>query len=340
MAIRAEKMKKWLAIVVITGILFGLAEGRSFADDSESGAGKADYEADRYDFSFVWMSDTQYYSKTFHRYFRDNVAWIRDNRDKLKIRYVMHTGDIVDEGDKIGQWIEADRNMKVLDDTGIPYGVLAGNHDAGRISGYDLYRRGFGEDRFKHRPTYGGSYQNNRGHFDLLSAAGHDFIIVYMSWSFGDAEIAWMNQVLKRYPNRKAMLCFHEYLLVSGERSPIGDRVFESVVLPNKNVFAILSGHHHDAEIKIDPVDDDGDGKADRSVYQMMADYQNAVDGGLGYIRLLQFDARSGKLHVKTYSPTLNDYNYYDPIAYPGKDEFTLDLNPDLTPTAASVTTD
>ncbi|OMF22065.1 hypothetical protein BK133_27285 [Paenibacillus sp. FSL H8-0548] len=283
---------------------------------------------DPYDFSFVWMSDTQYYSETYFKYYRDNVAWIRDHEIDNKIKYVIHTGDIVDESDKEYQWIEADKNMKVLDDAKIPYGVLAGNHDVDHQKGsYTDYWKWFGDDRFKDQPTFGGSYKNNMGHYDLISAGGNDFIIVYMGWGLGDAEIDWMDKVVKQYPNRKAILALHEYLLVSGNRAPIADKVYERVVVPNKNVFATLSGHYHDAELKQDAIDDDGDGSADRTVYQMLADYQGAEDGGLGYMRLMQFDMKNNKLHIKTYSPTLDDYNYYDPKEFPGKDEFSLDLD-------------
>jgi predicted phosphodiesterase len=285
---------------------------------------------DPYDFSFVWMSDTQYYSETYHKYYRDNVKWIVDNLDEQKIRYVIHTGDIVDEADQEYQWIEADTNMKVLDDAGVPYGVLAGNHDVDHQKGtYDEYWKWFGEDRFVNQPTFGGSYKNNMGHYDLISAGGNDFIIVYMGWGLADEEIEWMNQVVKAHPNHKAILAMHEYLLVSGNRAPIADKVYEEVALPNPNVFATLSGHYHDAELKTDEVDDDGDGKADRKVYQMLADYQGGPDGGQGYMRLMQFDMANDKLHIKTYSPTLNDYNFYDPAEYPTKDEFSLDLNLD-----------
>lgn len=70
----------------------------------------------------------------------------------------------------------------------------------------------------------------------------------------------------------------------------------------------------------------------------MLADYQGAEEGGLGYIRLLQFDVANNKLRVKTYSPYLDDYNYYDEDEYPGKDEFVLDL--DLQPVTKRVATD
>lgn len=294
---------------------------------------------DPYDFSFVWMSDTQYYSQSYPYIYQQNVKWIAENKDNINLKYVIHTGDIVDKNYQEYQWEEADKDMKVLEDANIPYGVLAGNHDVGHQNNdYTNYWRFFGEDRFKDMPTFGGSYDNNRGHYDLVSANGNDFIIVYMGWGLADKEIEWMNEVVAKYPERKAILALHEYLLVSSNRAPIADKIFEKVVKPNKNVIAALSGHYHDAELKVDALDDNGDGIPDRNVYQILADYQGAEQGGLGYIRLMQFDMKNNKLHMKTYSPYLDDYNYYDPNEFPGKDEFSLDL--DLQPKTKLVATD
>ncbi|WP_248929574.1 S-layer homology domain-containing protein [Paenibacillus hamazuiensis] len=292
-----------------------------------------------YDFSFVWMSDTQYYSESYPYIYEDIVKWIADNKESNKIKYVIHTGDIVDEADKPIQWQRANDNMKVLENAGIPYGVLAGNHDvAGKQGAYDNYWQYFGEDRFKSQLTFGESIDNNRGHYDLVSSDGNDFIFIYMGWGIRDSDIDWMNEVLAKYPDRKAVLNFHEFLLVSGNRAPIADKIFEQVVKKNKNVFAVLSGHYHDAELLVDELDDNGDGVGDRKVYQMLADYQGGPEGGQGYIRLLQFDIANNKMHVKTYSPYMDDYNYYDPAEFPGKDEFSLDV--DLTPKTKRVATD
>lgn len=297
---------------------------------------------DPYDFSFVWMSDTQYYSQSFPQIYQKIVGWVADNKDKINLKYVIHTGDIVDKSYQDYQWQEADKDMKVLEDAGISYGVLAGNHDVGhQDNDYTKYWEYFGESRFKKMPTFAGSYENNRGHYDLVSAGGNDFIIVYMGWGLGDKEIDWMNEVVAKYPERKAILCLHEYMLVSNNRAPIADKIYEKVVKPNKNVFATLSGHYHDSQLKVDEIDDNGDKIPDRKVYQMLADYQGAPEGGLGYIRLMQFDMKNNKLHIKTYSPYLDKYNYYDPVEDPkylGKDEFSLDL--DLQPTTKRVATD
>lgn len=117
-------------------------------------------------------------------------------------------------------------------------------------------------------------------------------------------------------------LNFHEYLLVSGNRSPIGDKIYEKVVVPNKNVIAVLCGHYHDSETLISEIDDDKDGTPDRKVYQILADYQGGPEGGQGFMRLLHVNPVENKIYVKTYSPYLNKYNYYDSATYPGKDEF------------------
>lgn len=42
----------------------------------------------------------------------------------------------------------------------------------------------------------------------------------------------------------------------------------------------VLSGHYHNAMKKTDALDDDGDGKPDRLVHQILTDYQDGPEGG------------------------------------------------------------
>ncbi len=283
---------------------------------------------DEYDYTFVWMSDTQYYSESYPYIFEKQTNWIAEKQEEMKIKYVFHTGDLVDESDKPEQWQYADQYMKVLDDNNIPYGVLAGNHDVDQLSNdYTEYYKWFGEDRFAEKDYYGDSYKNNRGHYDLISANGNDFIMVYMGWGVEAEDLQWMNQVLSEYPDRKAILNFHEYLLVSGNRSPIGETIYKEVVEKNPNVIAVLSGHYHDSETLVSEIDDNGDGVADREVYQMLGDYQGGPEGGQGYMKLLHFDQDNNRIIVNTYSPYLDDYNFYDPAEFPGKDEMIINLD-------------
>ncbi|WJH33870.1 lamin tail domain-containing protein [Paenibacillus sp. CC-CFT747] len=134
------------------------------------------------DYTFVWMSDTQYYSQTYSHIYEAEVNWIRDHAKEENIRYVFHTGDLVENWFQHYQWKNADRYMKTLEDANIPYGVLAGNHDVSPANDYTNYSSYFGESRFAGKPFYGGTYKDNRGHYDLISAGGTDYIMVYMGW--------------------------------------------------------------------------------------------------------------------------------------------------------------
>lgn len=294
---------------------------------------------DEYDYTFVWMSDTQFYSESFPYIYERQTQWIAEKEEELKIKYVFHTGDLVNKSTQEYQWENADTFMKVLDDNQIPYGVLAGNHDVDQVSNdYTEYYKYFGEQRFKDKPYYGGSYLNNRGHYDLISAGGNDFIMVYLGWGVTDEGIQWVNDVLAAHPDRKAILNFHEYLLATGSRHPLGEKLYNEIVVPNQNVIAVLSGHYHEAQTLVDEIDDNGDGEPDRQVTQMLADYQAGPEGGQGYMRLLHFDQDNNRILVNTYSPYLEDYNYYDTVAFPEKDEFVINM--DLTPSKKRVATD
>ncbi|WP_194288731.1 metallophosphoesterase, partial [Ornithinicoccus halotolerans] len=273
-----------------------------------------DVPRSEYDFTIGWESDTQYYNETYYQRQLDIHDYFLDRRQPLNLQYVIHTGDVVDEYDQEYQWRNADPAYRMLEDAGLPYGVLAGNHDVGgALEDYREFSRWFGEDRFADNPWYGGSYQDNRGHYDLITAGGVDFLMLSMGWGPDDEAIAWMNQVLARYPERTAVINLHEYVLTTGGLGPIPQRIQDEVVATNPNVVAVTSGHYHDAFTRVDEFDDDGDGQPDRTVHQMLFDYQGLPEGGQAFLRLLHFDNEGERMLVRTYSPYLDTYNSEDP---------------------------
>ncbi|HZH60943.1 MAG TPA: hypothetical protein VEY70_15540, partial [Metabacillus sp.] len=72
-------------------------------------------ESKSYDYSFVWMSDTQYYAQNYPAIFNSITEWISENRDVMNIKYVFHTGDIVNKGNDERQWKRASAYMNTLD---------------------------------------------------------------------------------------------------------------------------------------------------------------------------------------------------------------------------------
>lgn len=270
-----------------------------------------------YDFTFAWLSDTQYYSASYPEIYEKMTKYIVDNQKGQKIVYGIHTGDLVDNMDDTNQWKNADQSMKILDKAGIPYGVLAGNHDVGQTAfDYNAFYKYFGENRFKNKPTFGGSPNNNRDHYDLVSAGGENFIIVYLGWGLDENTYKWANDVLKKYPNYKAIVAAHGYISGRGTYVDKGKDIFDKIISVNKNVFLALGGHFGGAAINVKR-------NNDQVIYEMMANYQFNAEGGAGYFRLLHFDTKNNLIYVNTYSPYKNDYNFYED----DKEEFVIPMN-------------
>ncbi|RYL89326.1 metallophosphoesterase [Sporolactobacillus sp. THM7-4] len=276
------------------------------------------------DFTIGVMPDTQYYSKFHPEIFRVTSQWFVDNRRALNLKYIFHVGDIVHNREDPDQWKIADKALKILDDARIPYGVIAGNHDVGDHVDYTTYYQYFGEERYRWNPWYGESYKNNRGHYDLIDIMGKGYLMLSMGWAIGDEEIAWMNKVLKSYPDRTAILCVHDYLYKNGYRTVQGQLIYQKVVLPNPNVMMVLNGHTSGAAHRIDRIDDNHDGRFDRKVAQILADYQS-LHGGQGYIRVMGFDMIHHKVYVRTYSP----YKGGNHLFKEKEDNFDLNLSMD-----------
>lgn len=267
-----------------------------------------------YDFTLAWESDTQYYNEEFPQHQVKIHDYLLEQRENKNIQFLFHTGDVVDNYDQPEQWENAVPQYDRLDAAGLPYSILAGNHDVDYVNDdFTEFSRHFGEDRFADNPWYMESFQDNRGHYDLFSAGGIDFINVAMGWAPGDNAIAWMNEVLAQHPERVAILNLHEFMLTTGGLGPIPQRILDEVAATNPNVRMIMSGHYHDAYQRTDNFDDDGDGTAERTVTSMLFDYQGLPEGGLGYLRLLHFDNEGEKMMVRTYSPSLEDYNSEEP---------------------------
>jgi hypothetical protein len=302
---------------------------------------------DYYDFAFAWETDTQYYARyTANMYnYTEQNQWLVENKETWKIPYVLHTGDIVDEYYFPYQWELADEAMRIFDDADFPYGVLAGNHDVGHGGmNYDAYWKYFGEDRFAGRDYYGGSLNNNLSHYDLISAGGQDFVILYFSWDAHKAEIDWANDVLEQYRDRKAILTFHTYATDAAELGYVGRLFQREVVAKNPNVFMTLNGHFHGAAIRVDEFDD-GTGTL-RKVYQICTDYQSAPQGGVQYMKFLYFDLRNDKVYINSYSPKRDDFNYFDHAKLASyesgtraKSQDIYELDVDFDTTAKSLTT-
>ncbi len=292
---KCRMMTRGLSLLLSVLLLVGLLPTAALAVDMDPPADD--------NFTLLWVSDPQWYSFKYNELITLQNQWVADNFSRLGIEYVLHTGDLVDNPHSHEQWAIMDKAYQIWDDLDLAYGLLAGNHD---VDGADHaeFSQYFGKSRYDMNWWYGGDYDDNFGHYDLMTIQGVEFLFMYLGYGDHTQEAYdWMNSVLKQYPNRIAILNFHEYLAATGKRTARGDTIFNEVVLKNPNVRMVLCGHNYNSTRLVEEIDDNGDGAADRTVYQMMANYQNTTNGGNCFMRFMECDVAAGTITHRTYSP-------------------------------------
>jgi hypothetical protein len=281
-------------------------------------------------FTIVALPDTQYYSQVWLWFFENQTEWIVQNENKMNIVFVTHLGDIINNYNEDYQWQNADNAMSILDNK-VPYGILPGNHDIdGGYTGPPgagglYYENYFPASRYQGYPYWGGSYDStsatsvdnsigihfipsspNMNNYQLFSAGGMNFIALSLQYDPPADVLAWADNVLSKYPNRRAIISTHAYLDWDGTRSFEGRGIWENLVVPHKNVFLVLCGHviGYNGLGEAERIDNVGN----RTVYQLLSDYQGLPGGGTGYLRIMKFAPSEDTIYVKTYSPYLDQY--------------------------------
>ena len=132
-----------------------------------------------------------------------------------------------------------------------------------------------------------------------------DFVIVHLEFCPPTAAVAWASSVLAAHPDRIGIMTTHGYLNESAQRTVSGctstQYLWDQLAVPNPNLRFMLSGHVHDESRRTDTV-------GGRTVFQMLADYQDRASGGEGWLRILRFVPADDKVYVQTYSPWLNAF--------------------------------
>lgn len=355
----------YLAVTGEDGYMSG---SESWAPD-EFGVTNSFADPADYDFSIAHVTDTQFLSEgavnpaldaagqeRFAEAYRSQMNWIVDNADERKISYVANTGDIIEnwmlphhpEEQARKEFEFAAQMQSIIDDAGIPNGIIPGNHDNGWGSfGNDMFNDYFPAERYEtasqswQNASYGGPWEegDNSAHYDLFEVQGHQFIAVYLPYGHNTAQRNWANEILQAFPDRDAFLFTHAYLRDSSNSDASkaagnlgygdnGHLLRTQVVEQNDNIVMVSSGHYHGTTWNQNYNGDGG------PIFEMLGDYQNYEVGGernTGFMRLLQFDIDAGEVKVNTYSPKLDAMGAtgYDPEGryIKSTDEYTAPLS-------------
>ncbi len=268
-------------------------------------------------FTLGLLPDTQFYSRYAteetgnlyqQRYgsepYDTQTHFLVDHARDLNIPFTASLGDVVDQADHPQQWQVADRAMKVLEDGGMNYSILPGNHDINK----DEFRTTFSAERAAKQPTFqerfGGEGQESEYH--IFEAEGQKYLMLAVADLANDETLEWAQSVLDKHKNIPTIVTSHEILMnekPEDGHTPVqftpdyGQHFWDKLIAPNDQVFLTVAGHNHGAGYRIDK------NQKGHEVINVLQDYQMAYQGGNGLLGLLQFDLTHGRMDMTALSP-------------------------------------
>ncbi len=262
-------------------------------------------------FSLYWVSDTQVYAYRSPKVYNKIFAYMANSCQAQNALGVLHTGDLVDNRNEPRHWGNAKAAIGLIQGR-LPFWCVAGNHDVGAdradYSTYLSYGFCAAEEGDQ-------LYRDGVCWYDLITAAGQDFLLLGIGWQTDTGYLSWARGVLEAYPDRKAILLVHSFLTDKGGLTATGKTLERELVSTCPNVRLVLCGHN-DGSVRWAKTYEDG-----HTVNALLYNFQDDKKNGLGYLRILTFDPGERSLHVTTYSPWFDDYDYHKDAS---KDTFTL----------------
>ncbi len=275
-------------------------------------------------FTVVLLPDTQNYAEKYPDTYIAQTLWIRKQRREDNIKFAIHLGDIVQNPTQKVEWVNANQAMRILDGV-VPYSVVPGNHDM-VVKNRDstLYNEFFPPNRFAGRPWYGGNMgETNDNNYCFFEAGGLKFMVLSLEFAPRDETLQWAATVTRKHPGHRVIVATHCYMRPNGRDTNCaasykiagnsGEQMWQKFIRKQPNIFLVVSGHVLGVGMQTSTNDAGG------QVLEMLTDYQGLPNGGDGWLRSLEFVPRENKIHVKTYSPLLDQHNHEE------KQSFSLD---------------
>jgi len=284
------------------------------------------------EFSVVVLPDTQIYAWKYPELLPAQTRWIAENKAKYNIKYALHLGDVVEHNNE-KEWKIARDAFSLLDGK-VPYAIALGNHDIGPRGSSKNRETLFGDyfllRDFKEWESFGGVYDKepDKGEniYHVFRAGGRRWLVLVLEFGPRDDVLRWAGEVVGQHPDIPVILITHAYLdndgrrydrairgqhyppqdyPIAGDRAGLntGEDIWRKLVSKNRNTVMVISGHVCVAARLTSK------GDAGNRVHQMVVDYQDQERGGNGWLRLLQFSRGGQTVHVRDYSPVLDEWS-------------------------------
>lgn len=256
-------------------------------------------------YNMVFIPDTQNTIKFRGNIMDTAVNWLTENQDNANIVSVTHLGDIVEDGNNEEQWNTA-KLFEKLPKANVKLLMQAGNHDW--PENFDKY---FGQNS-----DYGKLTSNyvtrtspsGRSSYMINEAGSYKYMTLAIDYYSFNTDLDWAEEVLSS-TNMPTIITSHDLQNCSDtapsdiKLSEKGKEVWD-VVKKYNQVFIMIGGHSHGSGNQILTND------AGNPVFNILADYQFAYNGGNALFKFAEFDETNNKIYLSTFSPyaaTLSD---------------------------------
>ena len=288
-------------------------------EEMEAERNKKGFTGD-YDYSIAVIGDPQYATKSNPEAVRAAYSWIAENKDGKNIQYVIGLGDLTDQCQE-KEWLEAADALKILEDAGIYYSLVRGNHDTAVEGGIsdssrptakpelfdELFAQedGFYMSQFK---EYGGLYEEGsvKNTYRTLDFEGNKWLILNLDWRVEEGVFEWAKEIIESHSEHRVIIVTHDYLGGTGNQSSNGTKIWDNLAGQYENVVLVLGGHNSWDNINVNQAV----GTNGNTVTQMLIDPQRAdyLLSGVGIVTMFYFSENGSVVDVEHYSPEWDRY--------------------------------
>ena len=255
--------------------------------------------------------------------FIDRTKWLVAQAGVLDLRFVAHTGDVVNwDTDAHEQYVIAETAMDPLEEAGIPYQLSIGNHDslATGVGGsardpgrtYEYQRTTTTFNQFWKAADYGavtGAYEVGKvdNTLSTFSAEGSNWLVLNLELWPRASVVDWAENLIASHPSDNVMIQTHSFLNgaadidgagKSATRWQYGDSspqyVYDRLVGPYSNVKIVTSGHVGTAASKVVTT-----ARGNNVAYFLQCMHSNTNNP----TRLSQINVGAGTIDTRVYAP-------------------------------------
>ncbi|SDJ06546.1 carbohydrate-binding domain-containing protein [Nonomuraea jiangxiensis] len=275
-------------------------------------------------FSFAVMPDTQQeVLNASDTRFGNRTDWLARNKSALDLRFVTHSGDVVNwDTPDHSQYVIAQNAMRALEAAKVPYSLAIGNHDtqATGVGGSardpartrelvrdtTVFNRYFTAARFG---AVGGQFEQGKvdNSYSTYEAGGLQWLVLTLElWPRAEA-VTWAKGVVAAHPRHNVIVVTHDYIdgngaieqsASYGATSP--QYLFDNLVKQYANVKFVFSGHTGIAANRVDT------GVHGNKIYSFMQTFHSNTTNP---VRMLEIDTKADSVRTWIYAP-YNDQSF------------------------------